>query len=296
MRNELPEKLLTWMASGHTVAVDGTHVWYRATGRGPWLVCFHGFPTSSWDWHRLLPLLTQHHRVLIFDFPGYGLSEKPRARDYSLVRQMDAVEDLLRMLGISEFDLLAHDMGASVACELLRRVESSETSLRLHSLTILNAGIYMDMHQPLPTQRLLRTPLLGELVARLSSYAIFRQQYPRVYAQPAEFDEEHYVQQWSLVLNNEGRQVLAKIAGYMKERQRMGEKWLGPLHRARLPLQLVWGRKDPIAIYAIAEKICRQNSQAKLLTLDDIAHYPQLEAPQKVADAVLKTTLNFSRT
>ncbi len=296
MRNELPEKLLTWMASGHTVAVDGTHVWYRATGRGPWLVCFHGFPTSSWDWHRLLPLLTPHHRVLIFDFPGYGLSEKPRTRDYSLVRQMDAVEDLLRMLGISEFDLLAHDMGASVACELLRRVESSETSLRLHSLTILNAGIYMDMHQPLPTQRLLRIPLLGELVARLSSYAIFRQQYPRVYAQPAEFDEEHYVQQWSLVLNNEGRQVLAKIAGYMKERQRMGEKWLGPLHRARLPLQLVWGRKDPIAIYAIAEKICRQNSQAKLLTLDDIAHYPQLEAPQKVADAVLKTTLNFSRT
>jgi len=296
MRNELPEKLLTWMASGHTAAVDGTHVWYRATGRGPWLVCFHGFPTSSWDWHRLLPLLTPHHRVLIFDFPGYGLSEKPRTRDYSLVRQMDAVEDLLRMLGISEFDLLAHDMGASVACELLRRVESSETSLRLHSLTILNAGIYMDMHQPLPTQRLLRIPLLGELVARLSSYAIFRQQYPRVYAQPAEFDEEHYVQQWSLVLNNEGRQVLAKIAGYMKERQRMGEKWLGPLHRARLPLQLVWGRKDPIAIYAIAEKICRQNSQAKLLTLDDIAHYPQLEAPQKVADAVLKTTLSFSRT
>ena len=76
----------------------------------------------------------------------------------------------------------------------------------------------------------------------------------------------------------------------------MGEKWLGPLHRARLPLQLVWGRKDPIAIYAIAEKISRQNSRAKLLTLDDIAHYPQLEAPQKVADAVLKTTLNFSRT
>jgi pimeloyl-ACP methyl ester carboxylesterase len=284
------------MASGHIAEVDGTHVWYRATGRGPWLVCFHGFPTSSWDWHRLLPLLTPHHRVLMFDLPGYGLSEKSPARDYSLMRQMDAVEALLKMLGISEFDLLAHDMGASVACELFHRLENSETALGLRSLTILNAGIYMDMHHPLPTQRLLRTPVIGELVARLSSYAVFRHQYSKVYARPYEFDEQHYRQQWSLVQNNDGRKVLAKIAGYMKERQRMGDKWLGPLHRARLPLQLVWGRQDPIAVHAIAEKICSQNPSISLLTLDDAAHYPQLETAEKVANALLKMTIGLSQT
>lgn len=296
MRSELPDKLLTWMASGKIAAVDSTHVWYQVTGRGPWLVLFHGFPTSSWDWHRLLPLLTPHHRVLIFDFPGYGLSEKPPRRDYSLLRQMDAVEALLKMLGISEFDLLAHDMGASVACELLHRLETSQTSLRLCSLTILNAGIYMDMHQPLPTQRLLRTPLLGELVARLSSYAVFRHQYPRVYAQPGDFEEAHYRQQWSLLLNNDGRRVLAKIAGYMKERERRGKQWLGPLQRARLPLKLIWGRRDPIAVYAIAEKICAQNPRATLVTLDDVGHYPALEAPQQVATGVLETTLSSKLT
>ena len=92
MTGELTEELHSWKASGRTAAVDGTHVWYRTGGRGPWLVCFHGFPTSSWDWHRLLPLLTAHFRVLVFDFPGYGLSEKSPHRNYSLVRQMDAVE------------------------------------------------------------------------------------------------------------------------------------------------------------------------------------------------------------
>ena len=284
------------MASGKTAAVDGTHIWYRVMGRGPWLVLFHGFPTSSWDWHRLLPLLTPHHRVLIFDFPGYGLSEKPPRRDYSLLRQMDAVEGLLKLLGINEFDLLAHDMGASVACELLHRLESSRTSLRLRSLTMLNAGIYMDLHQPLPTQRLLRTPLLGSITARLSSFQVFRHQYPRVYADPGAFDEEHYREQWALVLNNDGRRVLARIAGYMKERERRGKQWLGPLHRTRLPLTLIWGRRDPIAVYAIAEKICAQNPRATLLTLDDVAHYPQLESPQRVATAVLKATLNPQKT
>lgn len=277
------------MASGRTASVDGTHVWYRVEGRGPWLVCFHGFPTSSWDWHRLLPLLTPHFRVLIFDFPGYGLSEKPVDRNYSLLTQMDAVEALLKLLGISEFDLLAHDMGASVACELLYRLEESKTALQLRSLTLLNAGIYMDMHQPLPTQRLLRTPLLGELFARLSSYRVFRFQYPKVYADPGSFDEEHYRQQWALILNNNGRQTLAKIACYMKERLRYSERWLGPLQRANLPLKLIWGRLDPIAVYAIAKQLQARNPLITLHTLDDIGHYPQLEAADQVAACMLES-------
>lgn len=287
MTAELTDTLHSWKASGRMTGVDGTHIWYRLEGRGPWLVCFHGFPTSSWDWHRLLPLLTPHYRVLVFDFPGYGLSDKPAKRNYSLLRQTDAVEALLEKLGISRFNLLVHDMGASVACELLYRLEQSLTTLQPLNITLLNAGIYMDMHQPLLTQRLLRTPVLGALTARFSSYRVFRHQYPKVYAQASTFSEEHYREQWALILNNRGRSTLAKIAVYMKERQRMNQRWLGPLQRTKIPLQLVWGRLDPIAVYAIAEKICAQNPQASLLTLDDVAHYPQLESPGKLANAVL---------
>jgi len=294
MTPDLPEELHTWMASGRTACVDDTHVWYRVEGRGPWLVCFHGFPTSSWDWHSLLPLLTPHYRVLIFDFPGYGLSEKAVDRDYSLLRQMDAVEALLQLLNITEFDLLAHDMGASVACELLYRLEESQTSLHLRSLTMLNAGIYMDKHQPLLTQRLLRTPVLGELFARLSSYRVFRFQYPKVYANPGSFDEGHYRQQWSLMLHNNGRQTLAKIAGYMKERMRNETRWLGPLHRARLPLKLIWGRLDPIAVYAIAKQLQAQNPLITLKTLEDVGHYPQLEAAEQVVIGILESKIKGS--
>lgn len=288
MTPDLPEDLHTWMASGRTANVDGTHIWYKVEGRGPWLVCFHGFPTSSWDWHRLLPLLTAHFRVLIFDFPGYGLSEKSPDRDYSLLRQLDAVEALLQLLNITEFDLLAHDMGASVACELLYRLEESRTSLKLRSLTLLNAGIYMDMHQPLPTQRLLRTPFLGALFARLSSYRVFRFQYPNVYASPDDFSEEHYRQQWALILYNNGRQTLAKVAGYMKERVRNEKRWLGPLHRAKLPIKLIWGRLDPIAVHAIAKKLQERNSLISLKTLDEVGHYPQLEAAEEVSNEILQ--------
>lgn len=42
MRTELTEDLHTWMASGRTASVDGTHVWYRVEGRGPWLKLIWG--------------------------------------------------------------------------------------------------------------------------------------------------------------------------------------------------------------------------------------------------------------
>jgi pimeloyl-ACP methyl ester carboxylesterase len=287
--SELTADIQSWMAGGHFVQLDDVEIFYRISGARntdrPWLVCFHGFPTSSWDWHLLLPALAKTQRVLVFDFPGYGLSGKPGRRDYSLKRQLNAAEELLKFLGIGEFELLAHDMGNSVACELLRRREGGGYPFELKSLTLLNGGIYMDLHQPLLTQRLLRTPVIGALTARLTSWRIFRLQYPRVYADPQQFDEEHYQSQWSLLLNNDGRRTLHKIAGYMRERTRMGEQWTGPLHRLELPLKVIWGKDDPIAVYSIALKLCDQNPSAGLTTLDNIGHYPQLEAPGSVAEA-----------
>jgi pimeloyl-ACP methyl ester carboxylesterase len=267
--SELTSDIQSWMAGGHFVHLDDVEIFYRTSVRGnkglPWRVCFHGFPTSSWDWHLLLPHLEKTHRVLVFDFPGYGLSGKPADRDYSLKRQLDAAEALLKFLGIDEFDLLAHDMGNSVACELLRRREEGGYPFELKSLTLLNGGIYMDLHQPLLTQRLLRTPVIGALTAQLSSWRIFRLQYPRVYANP--------------------RQFLHKIAGYMRERTRMGEQWTGPLHRLDLPLCVIWGKEDSIAVYGIALKLSDRNPSASLIPLEGVGHYPQLEAPEKVAEA-----------
>jgi pimeloyl-ACP methyl ester carboxylesterase len=151
----------------------------------------------------------------------------------------------------------------------------------------------MDLHQPLLTQRLLRTPLIGSLTARFSSWQIFRRQYPLVYAHPQQFDEMHYRSQWALMLNNQGRRTLHKIAGYMRERTRMGDRWTGPLHRVDIPFKVIWGKQDPIAVYAIAEKLCRANPRANLLTLESIGHYPQLEAAEQLADALLEQGNHF---
>ena len=288
--NELPQRLRQWKQAGEFFDSDGVRLFYQFDeSAGPErdvLVLFHGFPTSSWDWHAVLPALNQRWRTLVFDFPGYGLSDKPPGFSYSLLRQFDAAQALIQHLGIHEFDLLAHDMGNSVACELLYRREKGNLPFTLRSLTLLNGGVYMDLHRPLITQRMLRTPVLGAMTARLSSWRMFRHQYPKVYAQPEHFDESHYEEQWSLMQHNHGRRTLAAVAGYMRERVKMGDRWLGPLHRLDLPFRLLWGKQDPIAVYAIALRLVANNPKAQLNTLEGVGHYPQLEAPQLVTELI----------
>jgi pimeloyl-ACP methyl ester carboxylesterase len=51
---------------------------YWEEGEGPVLLLIHGFPTASWDWHKLWNDLTQKFRVIAPDMIGFGYSAKPK--------------------------------------------------------------------------------------------------------------------------------------------------------------------------------------------------------------------------
>lgn len=64
--------------------VDGVRIFYREAGqRGlPALLLLHGFPTSSYQFRHLLPLLAEHFHVIAPDFPGFGFTQVPTERSY----------------------------------------------------------------------------------------------------------------------------------------------------------------------------------------------------------------------
>src|SRR4029079_19650622 len=118
----LPSRVMAWRERGRDEEFRGRriHVFERG-GRGPCLLCLHGFPSSSYDWRLLLEDETEH-AVLAPDFLGFGLSEKPRDHTYTLHWQADLVEELVRRQSdANDVFLVAHDMGTSVATELMAR-------------------------------------------------------------------------------------------------------------------------------------------------------------------------------
>lgn len=89
-------------------------------GDGPPLLLLHGYPSSSYDWRDAF-ILRPERRLTSFDFLGFGLSDKPRRRVYSLHGRADAVQEIAQRCAEEPVVLVAHDMATCVVTELLAR-------------------------------------------------------------------------------------------------------------------------------------------------------------------------------
>jgi pimeloyl-ACP methyl ester carboxylesterase len=279
-----------WVASGERVQVElesgRWHVFVRAAGSGPWLTLLHAFPTSSWDWARVADMLEPSFRVLTFDFLGFGNSDKPRNHEYSINEQADLTEALWGRLGIAETGLVGHDYGATVAQELLARAGEKTLETRLSGVVLLNAGLYAELARPLLTQRLLATPLLGRALAYAVTERVFSRILSSVFSSEHQPSAAELHEQWRLARRRDGVAVTPKLLGYMRERRGNAARWETALERTEMPLRLVWGMADPRSGAHIAAHARQRTPGLGVVPLDDVGHYPQLEAPEHVATAI----------
>jgi pimeloyl-ACP methyl ester carboxylesterase len=79
--------------------------------------------------------------------------------------------------------------------------------------------------------------------------------------------------------------VIGKIARYNIERTRFADRWRPILGRTRVPIRVVWGDRDPIAVLEIGRRLAEM-SGGPLTILDGVGHYPQMEDPERWAAAV----------
>ncbi|MCC6217476.1 MAG: alpha/beta hydrolase [Polyangiaceae bacterium] len=296
---EFSAEVLAWRNRGAFHVLAGREIFVldtREPGRqaepGPdrareGVLVLHGFPTSSFDWHRALPILCARaaapRRVVLFDFPGYGLSEKPAEYSYSLLEQAETAILVARAAGLDRVHLVAHDMGTSVACELVARRELGLLPFELASLVLSNGSVHLELAHLTPSQRLLRSPL-GELFARLARPETFRAQLRRVFASPPPTSELDAM--WAQLRHRGGHARLPRVISYLDERVRFARRWIGALERLDVPALVLWGREDPVAVAAIAEALAAEIPGARLRWLDGVGHYPMLEAPDRFGVAV----------
>ena len=261
------------------------HVFTRE-GHEPPLVLLHGFPSSSFDWRRLLEEVPGE-AVLAFDFLGFGLSAKPADHVYSLAWQADLTEDLVaRHLGGGEpVFVCAHDMGTSVATELMARDLAGELGFQLGGVLLFNGSMILERSSPTFAQRLLRGPL-GPLAARLSSERFFRHQFGSVFSPGHPLGEEEAADQWSLITRAGGQRLGHKLVRYMDERVTFAERWHGAIRDWPGPLSLAWGMLDPVATPNVLEGLRELRPRAPVTEFPELGHYPQIEDPAMLAGAL----------
>ena len=176
--------------------------------------------------------------------------------------------------------LWAHDMGTSVATELLARRAGKLLHFEIDRLVLMNGSVHAEMAHLTPAQKLLMRPILGPLFARAANLTTYRLQLKRILARPvdaAEIDD-----QFALIKHKQGELRLPAIIKYYGERIRFRRRWIGALEAFDREALILWGTRDPVAVMAIGEQLARETPNARLQRLEGVGHYPQLEAPDEV--------------
>ena len=252
------------------------------------MVILHGYPTSSYDYYKVLPELSKHYRVIVHDHLGFGFSDKPLNYSYSLLDQADLALQLWQQLGVKKVHLLAHDYGTSVATEIIARNNNNELTIEIENLTLCNGSMHIELSQLRTIQKLLKNKWLGKYVAKLTTYAIFSKNLRNVYFDKTKVSNNELKDMWMQLEYNDGRKVIHKLSQYINERYTYWNRWIGALKETNLQTNIVWAKNDPVAVPAIARLIATEISNNKLFWIENTGHFPMLENPDEWLNCILK--------
>lgn len=275
-----------WLRGGARSAValpsGAWEIFTRTGGGGDWCTLLHGFPTSSFDWHGVWDTVTARRRVLAFDFLGFGDSDKPPLHDYAIVEQADIAEALWRRHGVERTELVVHDYGVSVAQELLARHAEGRLRTRLVRVVFMNGGLYPELHRAQPGQLMLLDPVQGPEVSKVASEELFGGALRATFSPGHQPTEAELHELWRAIARRDGHRIGHRLIQYIPERRRHRDRWVGALETSAVPRHFVWGMLDPVSGGHMAERIAERLPDADLVRLEDVGHWPQLEAPEIV--------------
>jgi pimeloyl-ACP methyl ester carboxylesterase len=279
-----------WWADGERVPIGlgGVEraIFVRRLGGGPPMTLLHGFPSSSHDWAKVAPAIAESHALLLFDFLGFGASEKPADHEYSLHEQADLVEAMWAREGISTTIVVAHDYAVSVMQELLARRAEGALAVELRAVHLLNGGLYPDLHRRQPTQTALLDPEQGPRIGELMSEELLAAGIAPTFAEDYDATQDS-AQMWRAMSRDDGQRIGHLLIHYITDREAHEARWVAALEGTDVPLSFVWGMLDPVSGAHMAQRIAERLPDAPMLAMADVAHWPQLEAPERVTEALL---------
>jgi proline iminopeptidase len=242
-----------------TTTVNGIRLTYSDTGPGVPLLCLHGgMGVDAGTLHvpGILELAKFGVRVIIPDQRGHGKSERSTQSEYSHDTWAVDAHALTRSLGLSRFALLGHSYGGFLALEYAMRWPQSLNHL---ILVATSAG-------PVSVQ-----------TADVSTDADLREHFRNVWPRFFVRDDKHWPLFETLHFS-----VDAYTAAFMRELPRYDLR--GQVSGLDVPTLLIVGTGDPYCAHM--EWLAEHLPNATLCALDDVGHFPFIEAAEQFTQRV----------
>lgn len=275
------EEFAAWSVNLH-----GHDVIYRTAGSGPPLVIVHGMVNSSRHWRDVALRLAETHTVIVPDLIGHGDSATPRG-DYALGAHAAVIRDLLSALGIESATFVGHSLGGGIAMVFFWQFPQKVERLAL----ISSGGLGQEVSPMLRGAALPGASLavraashrsvlgaIDRVAAALTGVGWRKAVYLRAVTRAlrplqAPGAREAFLQTLRSVIDRHGQKVSALDRLYL----------LGPV-----PTLLVWGERDRTIPIEHGRRAHGLIPNSRFETLPRAAHFPNLEDPEGLADALTR--------
>jgi pimeloyl-ACP methyl ester carboxylesterase len=272
-----------------TIQMGSLRVHHMHGGRGTPVLFIHGLGSSGYmEWRFNLEFAAAHHRVYAPDLPGFGRTEKPRAR-YGVPYFTRFIDRYMEDRGLRSAAVVGASLGGRVALEL-----ALEYPKRVRKLVLVNAlGLGRPSMQL--TYGLMTLPRVGEAFMKFAGDALRWAPRPMIRRVAARYagasgnlkrtmDDDYFANLRELyAADGYPDAYLATVRSLITPKALLTadhdlSKRLGEI---KVPVQLIWGADDPLFPVSHAARAHTLIGKSRLAVLEGAGHTPQAERPEE---------------
>lgn len=282
--NKIPQ------TSIHRIEADGVNVFYREAGPAdaPVVLLLHGYPTSSFQFRFLIPLLADRFRVIAPDLPGFGFTKVPAARNYTytfdaLAKTISAFTDALHL---QRYALYVFDYGAPTGFRLAMAHPERVTAIVSQNGNAYEEGLG-DAWAPI--RRYWSHPTRENRDALRPAFTLdgIRHEYSVGIPDPVAIAPEGYTLDAALIARPGRIEIQLDLFLDYANNVKLYPSFQEYFRKHQPPLLAIWGKRDPYFIPPGAEAFRRDIPNATVQFLDT-GHFALETHLEEIAQALKK--------
>lgn len=251
--------------------IEGVRIFYREAGSpdAPVLLLLHGFPTSSFYYRSLIPLMAAKYHVIAPDYPGFGHSDTPDVDqfEYTFEHLADVMGQFLEARQITNCVIYMQDYGGPVGMRLAVKHPNWVAGLVFQNANVYEEGLLEKFFLKRPLWEK-RTGATEAPVLRNLEFAAVKYLYVHGTRHPEEISPDGWTMDLTLMARPGNKSIQLELQADYRNNLLRYPEWQDYLRKHQPPTLVVWGKNDPIFGPKGAEAFAKDLPAAEIHLLD----------------------------
>ena len=264
---------VTYSGASNTTGTASVHYIEAGDPHLPLLLLLHGFPSSSYEFRNLIPMLSDTYHVLAPDYPGFGLTTVPDNFVYTFANIAIVLAAWLAVLGVKQTAMYIHDYGAPVGLRLATTGATNVSAIISQNGNLYDAGFGAAFWAPVfamwnsSDSQASREAVQKGLLTLEGTKGMYVTGTPQSDLDLLDPETWNFNYLQNIQGSNNSERQLDLLYDY-RTNVRLYPKFHEFLRTSKVPILAVWGKNDPAFIPAGAEAFLQDAPNTKIEFVD----------------------------